>query len=125
MVNPILFSKSHHLTKLLIRNAHCESVHMGLQSTLCYVRMHGIWDIKAGQAVRSVIKDCIICKRYNAREVKYYSPASLPASRMNLSVPFQRTGVDYTGHLWLRDRNGRKYRISILLFTCLILELYI
>ena len=59
-----------------------------------------------------------MCKRYNAATVKYPSPASLPASRVNLSVPFAHTGVDYTGHLWLRDGDGKKVKVYILIFKC-------
>ena len=108
IVNPILVDKKHHLTNLLIYYAHCKSMHMGLQSTLSFLRMHGLWIVKARQAVLSVLKDCIVCKRYNASTVKYPSPPSLPSSRVNLSVPFAHTGVDYTGHLWLREKNGEK-----------------
>ena len=118
IVNPILVDKKHHLTSLLIYYAHCKSMHMGLQSTLSFLRMHGLWIVKARQAVLSVLKNCIVCKRYNARSVRYPSPASLPSSRVNLSVPFAHTGVDYTGHLWLRDKNGERVKSYILIFTC-------
>ena len=99
VVNPILMPKQHHLIKLLIYYAHCKCMHMGLQSTLSFLRMHGLWIVKARQAVLSVLKDCIVCKCYNASTVRYPSPASLPKARVNLSVPFAHTGVDYTGHL--------------------------
>ena len=118
IVNPVLVAKQHHLTRLLIYYAHCKSMHMGLQSTLSFLRMHGVWIVKARQAVLSVLKDCIVCKRYNASTVKYPSPASLPSSRVNLSVPFAHTGVDYTGHIWIKDRNGMKVKVYILIFTC-------
>ncbi|XP_064111443.1 uncharacterized protein LOC135218931 [Macrobrachium nipponense] len=118
IVNPILVDKKHHLTRLLIYYAHCKSMHMSLQSTLSFLRMHGLWIVKARQAVLSVLKDCIVCKRYNASTVKYPSPSLLPFSRVNLSVPFAHTGVDHTGHLWLREKNGEKLKAYILIFTC-------
>ena len=93
-------------------------MHMGLQFTLNFLRMHGLWVLKARQAVSSVLKNCIVCKRYNANTVKYPSPASLPASCVNLSVPFAHTGVDYTGHLWLREEDGTRSKAYILIFTC-------
>ena len=73
-------------------------MHMGLQVTLNFLRMHGFWILKARQAVLNT-KNCIACKRYNVRPVNYPSPSSLPTSRVNLSVPFAHIGVDYTGHL--------------------------
>ena len=63
VVNPLVMAKNHHLTKLLIYYAHSQSMHMGLQSTLNYLRIHGLWILKARQAVSSVISDCIVCKR--------------------------------------------------------------
>ena len=78
-VNPLVMAKNHHLTKLLIYYAHCQSMLMGLQSTLNYLRIHGLWILKARQAVSSVISDCIVCKRYSARPQKYPGPAVLPS----------------------------------------------
>ena len=93
-------------------------MHLGLQSTLNFLRTNGFWLIKARQAVLSNIKDCVICKRYNFRSVKYPSPSSLPESRVNLSVPFAHCGIDYTGHLWVKDDQRDKAKIYILIFTC-------
>ena len=118
VVNPVLMPKHHHLTKLVIYFAHCKTMHMGLQATLNFIRMHGFWVLKARQAVLNTLKDCIACKRYNARPVNYPSPSSLPASRVNLSVPFAHTGVDYTGHLWVTNQAGEKVKVYILIFTC-------
>ena len=62
--------------------------------------------------------DCIVCKRYNARSQKYPGPAILPSSRVKLSVPFAHTGVDYTGHYYIRDDQGGKVKVYIPIFTC-------
>ena len=118
VVNPLVMAKNHHLTKLLIYYAHCQSMHMGLQSTLNYLRIHGLWILKSRQAVLSVISGCIVCKRYNARSQKYPGPAVLPSSRVKLSVPFAHTRVDYTGHYYIRDNQGGKFKVYILIFTC-------
>ena len=118
VVNPLVMAKNHHLTKLLIHYAHCQSMHMGLQPTLNYLRIHGLWTLKARQAVSSAISDCIVCKRYNARPQKYPGPAVLPSPRVKLSVPFAHTEVDYTGHYYLRDDQGGKVKVYILIFTC-------
>ena len=118
VVNPVVMAKNHHLTKLLIYYAHCQSMHMGLQSTLNYMRIHGLWILKARQAVLSVISDCIVCKRYNSPSLKYPGPAVLPSPRVKLSVPFAHTGVDYTGHYYVRNDEGGKVKTYILIFTC-------
>ena len=118
IVNPLVMSKNHHLTKLLIHFAHCDSMHLGLQSTLNYLRMHGVWIVKARQAVTSVISECTICKRYNTRASRYPGPATLPLSRVKLSVPFAHTGVDYTGHYYIRNDQGDRLKVYILIFSC-------
>ena len=117
VVHPLVMAKSHHLTKLLIYYAHCQSMHMGLQSTLDYLRTHGLWILKSRQVVSSVISDCIVCKNYNARSQKYPGPAILPSLRVKLSIPFAHTGIDHTGHYYLRDDQGGKVKAYILIFT--------
>ena len=91
---------------------------MGFQSTLNYLRIHGLWILKSRQAVSSVISDCIVCKRYNAHSQKYPGHAILPSPRVKLSVPFAHTWVDYSGHYYLRDEQGGKVKAYILIFTC-------
>ena len=93
-------------------------MHMGLQSTLNYLRIHGLWILKSRQSVSSVISDCIVCKRYNAHSQKYPDPSILPSSRVKLSVPFAHTGVDYAGHYYLKDDQRGKVKVYILIFTC-------
>ena len=56
--------------------------------------MHGMWIVKARDAVLFVLKSCIVCQQYFASTVKY-SSTTLPSSRVNLSVPFAHTGVEY------------------------------
>ena len=112
VVSPLVMAKNHHLTILLIYYAHCQSIHMGLQSTLNYQRIHGLWILKSRQAVSSVISDCIVCKRYNAHPQKYPGPSILSSSRVKLSVPFAHTGVDYTGHYYIRDDQGEKLKFT-------------
>ena len=43
---------------------------------------------------------------------------NLPKHRVNLVKPFQHTGVDFTGHLWVINE-GEVVKMYILLFTCL------
>ena len=82
VVNPLVMAKNHHLTKLRIYCTHCQSMQLGLQSTLNYLRIHGLWILKSRQAVSSVISDCLVCKTYNAHSQKYPG-AILPSPRVN------------------------------------------
>ncbi|XP_068229586.1 uncharacterized protein [Palaemon carinicauda] len=44
----------------------------------------------------------------------------MPKHHMNLVKPFQYVGIDFTGHLWVRDElSGKTTKMFILVFTCL------
>ena len=47
VVNPLVMSKNHHLTKLPVYYAHCQNMHMDLQSALNYLGIHGLWIVRA------------------------------------------------------------------------------
>ena len=63
----------------------------------------GYWVPQGRQAVNKVLASCARCKRYNSKPVLPNTVASLPASRAHFEVPFQHTGVDFTGHVWVKD----------------------
>ena len=44
---------------------------------------------------------------------------NLPKYRFSMVKPFQHTGVDFTGHLWVKNEEGEVVKMYILLFTCL------
>ena len=44
---------------------------------------------------------------------------NLPNHRVNLVKTFQHTGVDFTGHLWVKNEEGQVVKMHILLFACL------
>ena len=44
---------------------------------------------------------------------------NLPKHRVSLVKPFQHTGVDFTGHLWVKNEEGEVVKMYILLSTCL------
>ena len=90
------------------------------------VRNSGFRLIKPYQAVKSAIAECIVCKRFNALAYKYPPMTDLPTHRVNLVRPFLHTGVDYTGHLLVKDQlkvDGKFVKFErktyILIFTCL------
>ena len=116
--NPILISKHHPITRLIILDCHERCSHLGTGSTLAELRRSGYWVPQGRQAVNKVLSSCARCKRYNSRPVLPSAVASLPTSRADFEVPFQHTGVDFTGHLWVRDGNQDR-KVYLLLFTCL------
>lgn len=119
--HPVLLPKKHWFTQLVIRNCHYNTLHGGVNETLINVRK-GFWIPKARQDIKSYIRNCTICRRYDARPIKYPGPPPLPSERMQESRPFQVVGVDYTGSIQLQNPGGEQgdkpTKVYICLFTC-------
>ena len=116
--NPILLSGYHVFTQLFILDCHSKMQHLGLGTTLTFIRNQGIWIPKARTLINSILKTCIICKKVNAFAFRYPKFVDMPKHHMNLIVPFRHVGVDFTGHLWVKD-NDSSSKMYILIFTCL------
>ena len=117
--NPVLMGKGHKLTELIVEFYHYSCKHLGLQTTLNSVRTGGFWISKMRQVVKSILSKCIICRKFNSLSFHYPRMTNLPKHRVNLVKPFQHTGVDFTGHLWVKNEEGKVVKMYILLFTCL------
>ena len=118
--NPILLPKEHRFTSLLIMYCHLKVQHLGVGTTLNYLRELGYWIPKGRSAVKTELSSCITCKKYNALAFKYPKFTDMPKHHMNLVKPFQHVGIDYTGHFWVIDEvSGKNTKMFILVFTCL------
>ena len=118
VINPILLPKDHVLSRLIIEHAHLEVKHLGIQATLNHLRLAGFWLVHPYQSVKNVIYPCLICKKFNALSYRYPKVTNLPKHRVNLVRPYLHVGVDFTGHIMIKDgKKERKY--YLLLFTCL------
>ena len=117
--NPVLMGKGHKLTELIVEFYHYSCKHLGLQTTLNNVRTGGFWIPKMRQVVKSILSKCIICRKFNTLSFRYPRVTNLPKHRVTLVKPFQHTGVDFTGHLWVKNEEGEVVKMYILLFTCL------
>ena len=118
LFNPILLAKTHNLTKLFIIKAHESCKHLGISATLNNLRLSGFWVPKARQCVKNALSSCFICNKFNSLSFRYPKVTNLPKSRVNLVKPFYDTGIDYTGHIWVKCNNV-SVKMYILLFTCL------
>ena len=118
--NPILLPKESRFTQLFILDSHMKMQHLGIGTTLNYIREQGYWIPKGRMAVKSALSTCIVCKKYNALAFKYPKFTDMPKHHMNLVKPFQHVGVDYTGHFWVQDNiTANAVKVYILIFTCL------
>ena len=119
VINPVLLAKDHHLTKLIVEFYHKRCMHLGLQTTLNSVRSNGFWIPRMRQSIKNILNVCFTCKKFNALALKYPKMTNLPKHRVNLVKPFLHTGVDFTGHLFVKNEKDENVKMYILIFTCL------
>ena len=93
--HPILLNKKHHLTVLVIRDAHRRVCHNGVRGTLTEVRSK-FWIIGGRSLVRFIIHSCTVCKRFEGRLFQASLQPPLPE--------FTYTAVDFAGPLYFGVR---------------------
>ena len=115
--HPAILAKGHHVTTLIIRNAHKEIGHGGRNHTLVRLRQR-VWICKGNAAVRSAISKCVRCRKSRAA-VSEQKMANLPLDRLLPdNPPFTNVGVDYFGPFEAKRGRGLVKRYGVL-FTCL------
>lgn len=118
--HPIILPTYSHLSRLIIQDAHYNTLHGGNQLTLAHTRRR-FWIINGKKAVRSFISKCVICIRYREQAANQLM-GDLPAPRVTPCPPFVHSGVDYAGPIQIRATKGRGYRSYkgyIAVFVCL------
>ena len=119
--HPILLSKNHPVTKLVIANRHVKLGHgSGTEHLLSELRTE-YWIVKGRRAVRNVIEACRECRRRFRAKPTEQMMAPLPEERLKLPLrAFERVGVDYGGpFLTKQGRRRAKAKRYLCLFTCL------
>lgn len=118
--HPILLSHDHHVTLMIVRDAHLTTLHGGNSLTLSYIRQK-YWILGGKRTVKSSIRKCVKCTRYRSSTASQ-KMGSLPKPRVTESYPFSHTGVDYAGPISVRTMKGRghkAYKGYIAIFVCL------
>jgi len=115
---PYLLPSRHHFTNLVILQAHTQLYHSGVNATLTLIRQR-YWIPSGRQRVRSLISKCVICKRVAGKPYAAPDPPPLVKDRVSASHPFEVTGVDFTGALYVRSSAG-EHKVYICLFTCAV-----
>ncbi len=118
--NPILLSKEHHLTSLIVLDAHRRVLHNGVRETLTELRSaYGV--IRGRQFVRKLIYHCCVCRRLEGRPYQGVPPPALPDLRVRRSRPFQYAGVDFAGPLYIkRSTASDSPKAWLCLYTCCV-----
>ncbi|XP_037932602.1 uncharacterized protein LOC119667384 [Teleopsis dalmanni] len=117
---PIILHTTSTLAKLIINQAHINTIHGGLKLTLNYVR-EKFWIIRGTIAMKACINKCLKCFRIKAKGQSQLM-GSLPTPRVNFSRPFTHCGIDYAGPLHIKCsqfRGIKTHKAYIAIFVCL------
>ena len=116
--NPILLDQNHRLTTLFVLDAHKRVLHNGTRETLAELRSL-YWVIRGRQVVKKLLRNCVTCRRYEGTPCEGLPSPPLPAFRVSRSRPFQATGVDFAGPLYVKASDApRAMKVWMALYTC-------
>ena len=91
----VLLPYHSHLSKLIIWETHEKMYHAGVDRVVVEIHRK-YWIVKLRRLVRSQLKACVKCQRYNGRP--YGSKEGyLAPFRVDDTRPFKHTGVDFAG----------------------------
>lgn len=103
----ILLAKLYPIIRLIIMDCHIRCQHLGVGSTKAKLRRHCYWVSKRRKTWNTMPdKFCLLL----------HPTYSLHAWKVIVS--FKYTGVDFTGHLWVRQ-GGSEVKMYLLIFICL------
>ena len=121
---PVLMPRNHHLTMLIVKDAHGRVHHNGVRETLTEIRSK-FW-IPRG---RSYMSGTLFIIARSVRNLKVFPTR---VHRLHLSLPsfcvkeepaFSFTGVDFAGPLIIRtNQAANSPKVWICLFTCLVVR---
>ncbi|XP_064625920.1 uncharacterized protein LOC135486753 [Lineus longissimus] len=112
---PIILTGGEPLVRKLIRRIHWMEGHVGRNHVVSSLRER-YWVTGVTVAVKQVLKDCVLCKKYQAR-LQTQKMGNLPIDRISATRAFENSGVDYFGPLEVKI-SGRLYKRYGVLFSC-------
>lgn len=115
---PMLLPQKHRLTSLIIEEAHLLNLHAGPQALLSYLQQK-YWIVRGKDAIRKVIRNCIVCTRLRAETMEQMM-ANLPSFRINPAPPFKNCGVDYAGPFLIKPITPRS-KITLKAYLCIFI----
>ena len=122
---PKLLPKDAHFTQLVIKDAHCRILHSGVSQTLATVRQE-YWIPHGRAIIKKILKNCRVCRRVEGTPFAMPRMPDLPRECVARSHPFEYTGIDYFGPLYVKefsqitDHSPEQIerKVWVCLFTC-------
>jgi len=81
---------------------HIRLHHLGVRIVLLELREE-FWILRARQAIEKIIHTCLPCK-IARNPFRQEREAPMPADRIMASRPFQVTGIDFAGPLYVKGK---------------------
>lgn len=119
-IHPMLLSKDSYLSLLVARHWHTVTCHTGPRVITSLI-MRQCWIMSVRSVIRKIIGQCTTCVRA-ITHIPSPIMGSLPSSRVKVSRPFSKVGVDYAGPLPMSECRWRKfgqYKIYVAIFVCM------
>ena len=117
--SPILLTRKHKLTELIVLDCHQRLKHAGQRQTLTELRSR-FWITTGKSYAKYLLNRYVICKRYNTRPYCYPKSPNLPSFRLDKSIPFSACGIDYIGPLYTKNVYNDQQEDEHQLFKCYV-----
>ena len=115
---PILIPSRNLVTTLIIKECHKVVQHNGVKETLCQLRTE-YWVCKARQRIKTILSNCITCKKHSQKPYSEPLTAQLPDYRVTESVPFSTCGIDFAGPFYVRhSKEVISDKVYLCSYTC-------
>lgn len=113
-ISPMILPSKHLAVRRFIAQEHIANKHAGTLTLLTILR-EKFWIVKGKRTIRSVIKDCLTCKRLRVKHLEVPFPP-LPKDRTEVTAVFQVSGTDLAGPLLTKSNQ----KVWIVIFTCAV-----
>ena len=118
--HPLLIDRNHPIAKMLIQESHVNVMHNKSNQTLTDLRKR-YWITKPRNLIKTVIKECITCRKHEGKSYTYPNKSSLPKERVTANYAYENMGIDYLGPVYVKDiyaKSNETHKAWIALTTC-------
>ena len=114
----MLVPTKYYFTEVVIKDCHKIVFHDGISETLASLRER-YWVFRGLEAVKKLIRKCVVCQRYEGKTYAGPPTPDLPAKRAGANPPFNNTGIDFAQssiHTYIRSKGKQGLHLHI--HTC-------
>ena len=103
---------------MLVLDAHKRVMHNGVGETLAELRSN-YWLLQRREFIQKLIYKCVVCRKLKGKPCQRNPAPPLPHFHVERSRPFQTTGVDFAGPLYVSCSSATgSSEVWLCLYTC-------